>query len=145
MTEQAHEFMVGPGQGREAGAGPNRLTMKVGPESGGRQLGIFESAFPPGAGAFAHRHGTYEEAFYVLEGEIEYRLGDERVVATVGSCVFVPAGVAHGFRNVGEAEAQHLVMVTPMRALEMVEELFRAGPERRAEVLAKHDSELVDP
>ena len=46
---------------------------------------------------------------------------------------------------VGEGEARHLVMVAPMRALEMVEEFFRAGPERRAEALATHDSELVDP
>lgn len=145
MNEHARGFIVEPGGGREARFGPNSLAIKVGPESGGQQFGIFESILPPGAGAFDHRHRSYEEAFYVLAGEIEYRLGDERVVATAGSCVFVPAGVAHGFRNVSSADARHLVIHAPMRALEMIEALGRAGPERRAEVLAQHDSELVDP
>ena len=145
MSGRARGFMLKPGEGREARFGPNRLTVKVGPESAGRQFGIFESTFPPGVGAFDHRHRSYEEAFYVLEGEIEYRLDEQRVVATAGSCVFVPPGVAHGFRNVGPTNARHLVIHAPMRALEMIEELGRTPPERRAEVLAKHDSELVEP
>jgi quercetin dioxygenase-like cupin family protein len=142
MGEQARGFMLGPGEGREAKFGPNRLAVKVGPESGG-QVGVFESTFPPGAGAFDHRHRSYEEAFYVLEGEIEYRLDEQRVVAAAGACVYVPPGVAHGFRNVGPGHARHLVIHSPTRALEMVEELGRTPPERHAEVLAKYDSELV--
>ncbi len=30
------------------------------------------STLPPGAGAPCHVHHTFEEAFYVLEGEVEY-------------------------------------------------------------------------
>ena len=80
-----------------------------------------------------------------LAGEAGMWLEDQHAVVKAGQSLLVPAHIKHGFRNVGEAQARHLVMVAPMRALEMVEELFRAGPERRAEVLAQHDSELVDP
>ena len=144
MSEDGRGVLVAPGEGRAVRFGPNRLTVKVGPESGGRPFGVFESGLPPGAGAFAHRHRSYEEAFYVLEGEIEYRLDERLVTAAAGACVFVPAGVAHAFRNIGAGDARHLVIHAPMRALEMIEELGRARPEQFAEVLARYDSELVE-
>lgn len=97
MSEDGHGVLVEPGAGREVRFGPNRLTVKVGPESGGQQFGVFESVLPPGAGAFAHRHRSYEEAFYVLEGEIEYCLDERLMTAAAGACVFVAAGVAHAF------------------------------------------------
>ena len=144
MSASGRGVLVEPGEGREVRVGPNRLTVKVGPDSGGRQFGVFESVLPPDAGAFAHRHRTYEEAFYVLEGEIEYRLDERQVTAVAGACVFVPAGVAHAFRNVGVGDARHLVIHAPLRALEMIEDLGRARPDQVAAVLAKYDSELVE-
>lgn len=69
--------VVPAGEGREVRVGPNVLRVKAGPEVGHTLVGVFESAMPPGGGfPFAHVHDEYEEVFYVLEGEIEYRLGE---------------------------------------------------------------------
>ena len=73
---------VPPGSGREVSVGRNTLTVKSGPEEGHTLVGMFESAIPPGGGfPFAHVHDEYEEVFYVLEGEVEYRLGESWAVA----------------------------------------------------------------
>ena len=88
MRTDTQALVVAAGDGREIRFGPNRLSVKVGPESGAHRFGVFESVFPPGAGTFVHRHRLYDEAFYVLEGEIEYRLDDQRVTALPGLTVF---------------------------------------------------------
>lgn len=143
MSSGAQGVYIAPGTGREIRFGPNRLTIKVEASSGSQQLGVFESVLPPGAEVFAHRHRDYEEAFYVLEGTIEYQLGEERVQVPTGGCVFAPAGVAHSFKNVGTMNAHHLVMTAPPQAVQLVEELGQAGPGGVVEVLARHHSELV--
>ena len=145
MNASARTGVIGPGGGRHVPVGPNRLVVKVGPEHGGRLFAMFESVLPPGAGVFVHAHRTCEEAFYVLEGEIEYRLGEERVVARTGTSIVVPTGVVHGFKNLGSGDARHLVTVAPPVALEMIEALGQAGPEHFAAVLARYDSDFIGP
>ncbi len=144
MDEKEQGLVMPAGQGRQMQFGPNHQTVKVSAESGSHQLGIFESVLPPGGGVFAHLHGHYEEAFYVLEGEIEYRLGERRGRAGPGSWVFVPAEVVHGFQNVGSGNARHIAIVSPAAALDMIEELGKVRPEQMAEVMAKYDSKLIE-
>ncbi len=145
MNETAHGSVLAAGEGRAIvyRPGANRLTVKVGPESGSQHFGMFESVLPAGAGVFLHRHNTYEEAFYVLEGEITYRLGEREVTASAGSCVFVPAGVVHGFKSVGSGPARHLAIYAPMEVSAMMEELGHASVEQIPEVLARYDSVFI--
>ena len=108
-------------------------------------MGLFESQIPPGGGfPFAHLHETYEEVFYVLEGVVEYRVGDDWIPATAGSTVFVPPGVVHAFRNSSPRVARHLVVHAPVEALAMVEEIGRTAPEGFAAVLGRYRSRLVE-
>jgi uncharacterized cupin superfamily protein len=61
----------------DAAVGPVELHVKAALETGHELLGCFDSRMPPGGGfPFPHLHDAYEEVFYVLEGEIEYLLGD---------------------------------------------------------------------
>ncbi len=136
-------LVVLPGRGRVFGGGPHCPTVKVGPEAGG-PFGVLESVLPPGAGPPRHRHRRYDEAFYVLEGHIEYYVGDRRVTATAGTLVFVPAHCAHGFRNVGASAARHLVITAPAEALDMIEAVYAVAPDHLAEVFAQYDTDLVD-
>src|ERR1700758_531421 len=54
----------------------------------------------PGSVAPAHRHPG-EEAVYVLEGSLEYRLeGKPPVTLKAGDVLFIPAGVVHSAKNV---------------------------------------------
>lgn len=69
---------------------------------------------PNGAGPPPHVHERMSEGFYVLEGEIEYRVGDERhsQVARVASAVWIPPGTRHSF-TVKSETARALNFYTP--------------------------------
>jgi len=136
-------MVVPPGGGRAFRFGPNRLTVKVGPEAKG-QFGVIESVIPPSGGPALHRHQRYDEAFYVLEGPIEYRVGERWVTATAGTFVFAPAGSAHGFRNGGASDARHLVIAAPVEALDMIEAASSVAPDQIVQTFARYDTELVD-
>lgn len=59
-----------------------------------------------------HRHDEDVESFYVVEGEIEFFIGDgPGVVAVPGAFVHVPGGTVHGFRIASEA-ARYLILTT---------------------------------
>jgi quercetin dioxygenase-like cupin family protein len=64
--------------------------------------------FAPGAVSIKHSHPG-EEVAYVLKGSIEYQLeGREPVTLKTGEALFIPAGVAHVAKNVGDGEASEL-------------------------------------
>lgn len=76
--------------------------MLVSASNGATQLCIFEQWIAPETGAPAHVHRV-EEVLTVLEGEAEMWLDDERTVVSAGQTFIVPAGLKHGFRNIGAA------------------------------------------
>jgi mannose-6-phosphate isomerase-like protein (cupin superfamily) len=66
---------------------------------------VIELRFGPDfEGVDLHSHDDHVDSFYVLEGEAEFRVGDEVFHAGPGSFVAAPAGVTHGFWNVGGTE-----------------------------------------
>ena len=68
---------------------------------------------PPGGGPPPHIHTREEEAFYVVRGEIVFRVGDREVTATSGTFVNVPRGWKHRFRNASDAEAEMIFWFAP--------------------------------
>jgi quercetin dioxygenase-like cupin family protein len=59
-----------------------------------------------------HRH-DFDEAFYVLDGELTFRLGDEIFTRHAGEVAFAPRGVPHTFANLSGAPARALLVITP--------------------------------
>jgi quercetin dioxygenase-like cupin family protein len=131
--------VIPPGEGRALTGGTTQPTVKVGPHTGSRLIGLLESDVPPGGGFPGHVHDEYEEAFYVLDGEIEYLIEDTWIPAAAGSTVFVPAGVTHGFRNTGDRPARHLAISSPSEAMTMIEELV-AAPDDAIATFARYRS-----
>ena len=81
-------------------------------ESSGR-TGIVESVMPPGvAGPSLHKH-DFDEAFYVLEGELTFLVGGDLVTVGAGEMAFAPGGEPHTFTNRGPAAARYLLVCTP--------------------------------
>jgi quercetin dioxygenase-like cupin family protein len=59
---------------------------------------IFHQAGPDGSGPPPHSH-PWDEAFYVINGEVVFGVGnDPEVAASAGTFVHVPAGTTHWFR-----------------------------------------------
>jgi quercetin dioxygenase-like cupin family protein len=64
--------------------------------------------FPPGSSFPKHTHPGIEIA-YVLEGTMEYQLGDQApVTLKAGQALFIPTGAAHSAKNVGSGNASEL-------------------------------------
>jgi mannose-6-phosphate isomerase-like protein (cupin superfamily) len=102
---------------------------------------------PPNLIAPFHVHHRDDEAWYVLEGALRFRLGDRIVEAAAGAAVFAPRGTPHTFWNPREEPARYLIVMTP-NTLRLIDELH-ALPDRdpaavRA-VFAKYDCEILEP
>jgi quercetin dioxygenase-like cupin family protein len=106
--------VVGPGEGRTIqGPAGGPLTFKLRTEDTDGSLTVFENVIAPGDGPPAHFHEAQDESWYVLEGELRFKLGDEMRSAPAGSFVFVPRGTVHCFQNVGDGPARILVIFNP--------------------------------
>src|SRR5215204_5953792 len=107
--------VLAPGAGRVIPLGnAGDVTLKaVGRDTGGT-LAIYEFAMPPAtAGPPLHLHRGWDEAFYVLAGEVTFLIDGRTSVAPAGSFVFVPRGVLHTFWNEGAVPARQLTVFTP--------------------------------
>ncbi|HYM50517.1 MAG TPA: cupin domain-containing protein [Candidatus Limnocylindrales bacterium] len=99
---------------------------------------------PPRYIAPLHRHRDEDEAWYVVEGRLRFRLGDEEVEAETGSAVFGPRGVNHTYWNPGPGPARYLVIMMPetVRMLEEMHSLPDRSPERMRDLFRRHGCEL---
>jgi quercetin dioxygenase-like cupin family protein len=66
-----------------------------------------------GGGRPPLHHHDFDEAFYVLEGELTFQLGDEVFTRGAGELAFAPRGVAHTYANLSGAPARALLVITP--------------------------------
>jgi uncharacterized cupin superfamily protein len=112
----------------------------------------FEFLALPGWDTGSHVHTSIEEQFYVIEGEMELRAGNERITGGPGTFVSVPRGVAHAFANRGDSPARMLLIATPpgheRYFAELAEILARSGPpdpEEIAALRARFDTTQVSP
>lgn len=76
-------------------------------------IGIFEGRVPAGEGPPVHIHHNEDEVLYVLEGQYEFWLDGATTRGGPGTSVFLPRGVPHTFRVVGERPGRNLAIVTP--------------------------------
>ena len=136
------------------------VTFKAVSEETGGEFSLYELTVPPQLGALPHIHHAETEAFYVLDGEVEFLKGEHTVRAGVGEFVFIPKGVVHGFTNAGQEPARCLGIVTPgglaEKLLTGLGEPAKAetlpplpeGPpdvEKIAQIVSKYDTEMVLP
>lgn len=105
--------LVPPGEGPTLAVAGGRYTIKASGEDTGGAFTLIEMLVPPQAGAIPHLHEREEESFYILEGSLRFRVGDETLTAAAGTFVKTPRGVCHGFQNVGETPARVLLLVVP--------------------------------
>jgi quercetin dioxygenase-like cupin family protein len=89
-----------------------RVTVKAGGAETGHAFSQIETDDPRGSGPPLHLHHNEDETFYVVEGEITVRVGDERIDLTAGDYLFAPRGIAHAY-VVRSERARMLVTASP--------------------------------
>jgi len=75
-------------------------------------FGVFRSEIAPQSGPPAHIHRGEDEFFYLLKGEVNFKLGERLVRAPTRSFVFRPRGKVHTFQNIGTELGLLLGVVT---------------------------------
>ena len=76
---------------------------------------MFISIMPPGQGPCLHSHNGTFETFMVLEGTIEYYIGEpveHTVVLNKWDALSCPPMVYRGFKNIGDTDAVQLTVIT---------------------------------
>jgi mannose-6-phosphate isomerase-like protein (cupin superfamily) len=112
--------VLGPGEGESMTLFGNELTIKT----GGAFCLIDYTAGPDFPGPPPHVHHETVDSFYILEGELTVRIGDETRTLGAGSFALVPPETVHTFSNPGDR---------PVRFLERI-----------GEIAARYDVETVD-
>ena len=71
-----------------------------------------EGLAPKGAEPPPHTHTREDEAYYILEGEITFRVGGQTIEGKPGDYVWLPRGIEHSF-ELKTLQARALVVLTP--------------------------------
>ncbi len=115
-----------PGRGKEVTlAGQPMAFLVTGEDS--KHTCMFDWTMPAGFSTGLHVHRVQEETFYVLEGECEWQVDGQLVSATPGTYLFLPPGVPHNIRNVGDKPARVLMTVSPPGHERYFEELAKVA------------------
>src|SRR5512143_2132811 len=88
-----------------------------------QRLGVALVTQPPGIATPLHRHTNEAEAFYLLEGRMDYRAGEELHELYAGCFIYLPAGLQHAFRIRGDAPARFLALAEPGGVLHLYDEV----------------------
>ncbi|MEP7294193.1 MAG: cupin domain-containing protein [Chloroflexota bacterium] len=128
-TAQGYILQAGEGL-----SGDSSLKASAASTAGG--LTVIESKTT--GGAPLHVHTREDEYFYVLEGILSIRLGDETFEAGARSFVFLPRNVPHEWDVIGE-EATLLLLTAPAGLDAFLNEYHAAeSKEARDQVAAKY-------
>ena len=92
------DFLVKAGEVREAGGAALMEYLTVKGEE------------PPD-----HTHASEDEMFYVLEGALTFRCGDQAFNVEKGGFIFLPRGVRHGYSIRSDEPVRLLVVTAPLR------------------------------
>ena len=67
---------------------------------------------PAGPDRRLHYH-AFDETFCILEGELTFQVGPDRVVGRAGDTLFVAGGVHHTLANLADSSARYLLVCVP--------------------------------
>jgi quercetin dioxygenase-like cupin family protein len=77
-------------------------------------LAMFEFTVEVGAKVpLPHYHRAYDETIYGVEGVMTFTIEGRPVEIGPGEAGFIPRGAVHGFKNLTQADAKALAVVTP--------------------------------
>lgn len=121
-------FVLGPDDGDPYHwLGTLSITKVMGSSTTGN-LDIVDHRVPPGYAPPLHVHHAADEVFFLLEGRLEVRCGDDTWQAEPGSLVFLPRGVPHGFVASDAGPARTLLINSPAGFGDLIVALGDAAP-----------------
>src|SRR4051794_20671676 len=90
-----------------------------------------------------HVHHRDDEAWYVLEGHLRFRLGEEAREAGPGEAGFAPKGTPHAYGNARRGERVRYLLVMTPKIHALVQALHEPDATDYNAIFRAHDSELL--
>jgi mannose-6-phosphate isomerase-like protein (cupin superfamily) len=139
--------LLDPGAGRVIGVGPDHMVHKATSETDA--FSLVEYVAPGGGGPPLHVHHANEEAFFVLDGEVDFTCEGTTRRLVAGGFAFVPRGAKHTFFVPSGRPARWVGVFAPGHYLALVEDLGKllaaGAPDGAAlaALFARYDTEMV--
>jgi mannose-6-phosphate isomerase-like protein (cupin superfamily) len=142
--------VVGAGEDRSAhphSLGFSSILFKVPTSETAGGLFVMEHTHLLPGGPPLHLHLNQEEWFYVMEGEVAFQVGEQRVHLHAADSVLAPRRVPHTFSSVGTTPARMIIAFCPAGKME---QYFRDAETARqhagdADFMARYEMERVGP
>ena len=90
-----------------------RTNVLLRSEETGGHMSVAEIVVPPHSGGPPLHTHDFDEAFYMLAGELIFQVEDALVTRAVGQLSFAPRNAAHTLANHSDASARYLLICTP--------------------------------
>jgi quercetin dioxygenase-like cupin family protein len=113
MPNTAKVIHIGPAEGDAFSAVGDVYRVLASGRQTGDVYALSEIRVSPNNGPPLHIHSREDESFFVLEGEVEFQVGDEKITARPGTFIQGPRGIAHSFKNNRQLPARMLAFVAP--------------------------------
>lgn len=89
-----------------------------------RAWSLMEVELPERAGPPPHEH-PWDEAYYVVEGEVRFSLAGREQLVKAGDFVYAPGGTLHGFQGASQRPARMIIFDAPAHAESFFREVDR--------------------
>ena len=139
--------VVEPSAGKSLSVAGGAYHIIISGEQTGGAYSVIDMEVPPGGGPVPHAHAAFQEAFYVLDGEIEVATGTGTSTLKKGAYVNIPlGGIIHQFKNRTKATARLLCIITPAGMEKMFEEISQIkDPKEIPGIAEKYGQQLFPP
>jgi quercetin dioxygenase-like cupin family protein len=125
MTTPSRGYALASGEALEQmDMGGDVLRLLVGVEQSDGSISVIGGLIY-GGGPPLHVHDDEDEVVVVLDGELSYRVGEQRGTVSTGGLLWFPRMVPHTIANLSNRPCRFLTVATPGG----IEQLFRAQSE----------------
>ena len=144
-------FILQPGAGKQLVLKGGPLVIKADGDDTADAVGVWEDTVPPNEGPPLHIHHKSHELFYVLAGKFKFRVGHKTEEVGDGGFVFIPKGLVHTYKNVGQSGGRLFGFVVPSGLERFYQAQARLGPgqmtpEKYRELGRAYDMDVIgDP
>ena len=122
MSKQAS--VVKHGQAEELRVMGAAVRFLCGADKTDREWSLMEVELPERAGPPPHDH-PWDEAYYVVAGEVRFQLDGREQTFTAGDFIYAPGGTVHGFQGASPEPARIIIFDAPAHAESFFREVHR--------------------
>ena len=112
-SENTGVKIVEPNKGRHIAVSGDINTIIASKEDTGGTYSLIEAKVFPGGGPAPHIQTREHEGFYVIDGQLTFKVDKKRIEAKPGTFVNVPPNVLHSFKNETNEVAKLIIILSP--------------------------------